>query len=88
MHLDVDTTAVTGVGSALRAAAAQTAAVRLPRAPACEDVSAADAIGALLAVSGEQLEGCGSVLRLAAALVETAAADYARAETRAAAAAG
>lgn len=86
MRLDVDPAAVVGVADAAREAAERARAIRLPRAPACEDVAASDAIGALLAVSGVQLHSCVAALRLVAALVETAAVDYARTEARATAA--
>ena len=82
MRLDVDPAAVVSVADAAREAAERARVVRLPRAPACEDVSASDAIGALLAVSGEQLNSCVAALRLVAALVEAAAVDYARTEAR------
>jgi hypothetical protein len=83
MQLDVDTAAVEGVADAVRRTALGLGAVDLPRPPACEDVGARDAIGALLAVSGELLDSCRRALDSAAQLVDTAAVDYARAETRA-----
>lgn len=84
MQMDVDTAAVAGVADAVRRAAVRVGSVDLPRAPACEDVAASDAIGALLAVSGELIESCGQTLASSAMLVETAAVDYARTEARAA----
>jgi hypothetical protein len=84
MQLDVDTAAVEGVADAVRRAAAGLGAVDLPPPPPCEDVAAADAIGALLAVSGEVLESCRRALDSAALLVDAAAVDYARAEVLAA----
>jgi hypothetical protein len=50
----------------------------------CEDVAAADAIGALLAVTGELLASCAQALESVADLVDTAAFDYARVEAHAA----
>ncbi len=83
MHLDVDTEAVRGVAAALRDAAAGSSAVALPPPPPCEDLPAADAIGALLVVCEERLDGLAAVLRAGAVLLETARQDYARAEARA-----
>lgn len=83
MQLDVDTAAVEGVADAVHRAAAQLGALSLPAAPACEDVAAADAVAALLAVSGELLRSCRQELASVAVLVDTAAQDYARAEARA-----
>ena len=83
MHLDVDTKAVRGVAAALRDAAAISSAVALPPPPPCEDLQAADAIGALLVVCEERLEALAEALRAGAVLLETAWQDYARAETRA-----
>jgi hypothetical protein len=83
MQLDVDTAAVEGVADAVRRTALGLGAVDLPRPPPCEDVGASDAIGALLAVSGEVLDSCRGALDSAAQLVDTAAVDYARGETRA-----
>jgi hypothetical protein len=57
--------------------------VQLPHAPECEDISAADAIAALLAVSSESLGAFSRALQSVGTLVEVAAVDYARAETHA-----
>ena len=84
MHLDVDTEAVLGVADALRDAARGASAVALPAPPPCEDLRAADAIGALLDVCAEQLDALAAALRSGAVLLETARQDYARAEARAA----
>ena len=84
MHMEVDTGEVAGVADAVRRAGQRLAAVDLPRAPACEDVAAADAIEALLAVTGESLVSCTRALESVADLVDTAAFDYARVEAHAA----
>ena len=81
MRVEVDTASVTGVSDAVRRAAARVSAVELPRSPACEDVGAADAVAALLAVSGETLASCSQALLSVGTLIEVAAIDYARAET-------
>jgi hypothetical protein len=84
MQLDVDTAAVAGVADAVRRAAVRVDTVDLPPAPGCEDVTASDAVAALLAVSGELLGSCRRELESVATLVDTAAVDYARTEARAA----
>jgi hypothetical protein len=84
MQLEVDTGEVTGVADAVRRAGQRIATLELPRAPVCEDVAAADAIGALLAVTGELLASCTQALESVADLVDTAAFDYARVEAHAA----
>ena len=83
MHLEVDTEAVRGIAGALRDAASDRSAVALPPPPPCEDLLAADAIGALLDVCEERLDALAAALRAGAVLLETARRDYARAETRA-----
>jgi hypothetical protein len=83
MHLDVDTEAVRGVADALRDAADHASAVALPAPPPCEDLRAADAIGALLDVCAERRDALAAALRSGAVLLETARLDYARAEARA-----
>ena len=86
MRLDIDTHTIAGVSDAVRRAAVQLRAVDLPRPPPCEDVGASDAIAALLAVSGESLAVLSHAIDTVGVLVETARADYARAEASAAAA--
>ena len=83
MHLSVDTGALGGLSTGVRDAAGATRAVELPAPPPCEDVGAADAVGALLAVCGEQLHAVAASLSTTAVLVDTARVDYARAENRA-----
>ena len=86
MQMDVDTYPIAGVSDAVRRAAVQLRAVDLPQPPPCEDVGASDAIGALLAVSGESLAALSHALDTVGLLVETARADYSRAEASATAA--
>jgi hypothetical protein len=83
MRIDVDTESLGGLTTGLRDAAGATRAVALPSAPRCEDVGASDAIGALLAVCGEQLHAWAAALSTVALLVDTAQVDYAHAENRA-----
>ena len=83
MHLDVDTETVRGMAAGLRDAAADSSAVALPPPPPCEDLRAADAIGAFLDVREERLDALAAALRAGAVLLETARQDYARAEARA-----
>ena len=54
MRLDVSTQSVAGIADDLRRAAAALAAVPLPGSPPVDDLAARDAIGALLAVAGEE----------------------------------
>lgn len=84
MRIDADTGAVAGVAQGLRALAVAVRGVALPHAPPCEDVRAADAVRALLDVSAQRLAEAARELTAVAVLAETAAADYARAEARAA----
>jgi hypothetical protein len=80
MHLTVDTWALGGLTTGVRDAATAVWAVALPAPPPCEDVGAADAIGALLAVCREQLHALAESVSTTAALVDTARVDYTRAE--------
>ena len=50
MRIAVDTEWLTGLTGGVRTAAGGLRAVALPAPPPCEDVGAADAVGALLAV--------------------------------------
>jgi len=83
MHVVVDTAVMGGLSGGVRDAAGAARDVALPSAPPCEDVGAADAAGALLAVCREQLDALGASLSTTAALVGTAQVDYARAENQA-----
>jgi hypothetical protein len=83
MRMDVDTRALDGAAAALRTTAADVDTVDPPRAPGLESILVEDAVGALLRVAAEQRERIADTLRAAAVLIETAAADYARAEARA-----
>ena len=83
MHLEVASHAMVGTSDAVRRAAGRLDAVGLPdRAPDCGDVSAEDAVRALLAVSAESLADLARELRSVAVLVGVAAVDYARTEAR------
>lgn len=84
MRMDVDTRALCGVAAALRTTSADVDAVDRPRPPGLESILADDAVRVLLRVATEQRERIADTLRAAAALIETAEADYARAEARAA----
>ena len=83
MHVRVDTWALGGLIGGVRDAAGATRDVALPPPPPCEDMAAADAVGALLAVCREQLQALAASLTTTAALVDTAQVDYARAENQA-----
>ncbi len=84
VQIDVDTEELTGVAGAVRQAAAAVGGLVLPRAPDPESVAAGDALRMLLRVVDEQRHDLSAALLGAAVLVEAAAADYARAEARAA----
>ncbi len=83
MQLSVDTAVLGGLMGGVRDTAGAIRDVALPAPPPCEDMGAADAVGALLAVCREQLEALAGSLTMMAALVETARVDYARAENQA-----
>jgi hypothetical protein len=83
MRVTVETEALVGLTTGVRDAARATRAVELPVPPPCEDVGAADAVGALLAVCAEQLVAVSTALSTVAVLVDTARFDYTRAENRA-----
>ena len=83
MQLSVDTAVLGGLTGGVRNAAGAIRDVALPAAPPCEDLGAADAMGALLAVCREQLHALAASLTTTAALVDTAQVDYARAENQA-----
>ena len=83
MRIAVDTEWLTGLTGGVRTAAGGLRAVVLPAPPPCEDVGAADAVGALLAVCDERLHALAASLSSVALLVDTAQIDYARAENRA-----
>lgn len=82
MQLQVDTESLAGLAEVVRSSAAAVATVALPRPPACADLAAADAIGALLAVSAQQLHLLAGELAQVARLVDTAQRDYALVEAR------
>ena len=83
MHLEVTSHALVGTGDAVRRAAGHLDALVLPtRAPDCGDLAAEDAVRALLGVSTESLSGLAGELRSVAVLVDVAAVDYARTESR------
>lgn len=83
MRVTVETGALVGLSAGVRDAAGATRAVELPAPPTCEDVGAADAVGALLSVCAEQLQALSSALTSVAVLVDTARVDYTRVESRA-----
>jgi hypothetical protein len=83
MRVTVETEALIGLTTGVRDAARATRAVELPAPPPCEDVGAADAIGALLSVCAERLVVLSSALSTVAVLVDTARFDYTRVEARA-----
>jgi hypothetical protein len=83
VRIDVDTHVLAGLADAVRAAAAAVEGFAEPAAPEVSGVGAADAVRVLLRVAREQRDDVAGCLRRAAALVETAVADYARAETEA-----
>ena len=83
MHLEVTSPALVGTGDAVRRAAGRLDALGLPdRAPDCGDLTAEDAVRALLAVSAESLAGLARELGSVAVLIDVAAVDYARTEAR------
>jgi hypothetical protein len=84
VRIDVDTHALAGLAGAVRAAAAAVEGFAEPAAPEVSAVGAADAVRVLLRVVREQRDDVAACLRGTAALVETAVADYARAEGQAA----
>jgi hypothetical protein len=83
VRIDVDTHVLTGLAGAVRRAASAVDGLAEPRVPEVTAVGAADAVRMLLRVAREQRDDVASCLRGTAALVETAVADYARAESRA-----
>ena len=83
MRIDVDTHVLAGLAGAVRAAAAAVDGFAEPRAPEVSSVGAADAVRVLLRVAREQRDDVAVCLRGTASLVETAVADYARAEAQA-----
>jgi hypothetical protein len=84
VQIDVDTHALTGLAGAVRQAASAVGALDDPPAPEVSAVGAADAVWVLLRVVRQQREDVTHCLRGVAALVETAAVDYARTESQAA----
>lgn len=83
MRIEVDTRALAGLTGALRQAASAVDGFAEPAAPDVAAVGAADAVRMLLRVVREQRDDLAVCLRGAAALVDTAVADYARTESRA-----
>jgi hypothetical protein len=83
VRIDVDTHALAGLAGAVRAAAAAVEGFAEPAAPEVSAVGAADAVRVLLRVVREQRDDVATCLRGTAALIETAVADYTRAESRA-----
>jgi hypothetical protein len=83
MRIAVDNESLTGLTTGVRVAAGGIRAVTVPAPPPCEDVGAADAVGALLEMCGEQLHALAAALSSVALLVDTAQIDYAQAENRA-----
>jgi hypothetical protein len=83
MRVTVETEALVGLSTGVRDAARATRAVELPAPPPCEDVDAADAVGALLSVCAEQLVALSGALSTVAVLVDTARFDYVRVEATA-----
>ncbi len=81
MRVTVETEALVGLTAGVRDAAGATRAVELPAPLPCEDVGAADAVGALLTVCAEQLQALSTALAAVAVLVDTARLDYTRVET-------
>ncbi len=81
--MTVETEALVGLTTGVRDAARASRAVELPAPPPCEDVGAADAVGALLAVCAEQLVAVSAALSTVAVLVDTARFDYTRTDNRA-----
>jgi hypothetical protein len=84
MQIDVDTRALTGLAGAVRQVACAVDTLVEPRRPAVAAVAADDAVRVLLRVLREQRDDVAHCLRGVAALVETAAADYACTESQAA----
>jgi hypothetical protein len=84
VRIDVDTQVLVGLAGAVRQAASAVAGFADPAAPEVSAVGAADAVGMLLRVVRQQRADVAGCLRGVAALVETAAADYARTESQAA----
>ncbi|MEO7981285.1 MAG: hypothetical protein ABI807_10390 [Sporichthyaceae bacterium] len=83
MQIDVDTRQLTGAAADVRGAAEAVGGLALPRSPDVSAVAAADAVRMLLRVVERQQGDLATCLRGTAALVETAVADYQRAEARA-----
>ena len=71
-----------GVSAGVRRAAHAVESVELPPAVAVADIGATDAFTALLAVSTETLASCSHALHGIGALIEVAAQDYQRVESR------
>jgi hypothetical protein len=83
VRIDVDTHLLAGLAGAVRAAASAVDGFSEPAAPEVTAVGASDAVRMLLRVVREQRDDVAACLRGTAALVETAAADYARTESQA-----
>ncbi len=83
MRVTVETEALVGLTTGVRGLARAARAIDVPSPPPCEDVAAADAVGALLSVCAEQLGAMSAALSTVAVLVDTARFDYTRAENRA-----
>ena len=83
MRIDVDTQVLTGLADAVRRAASAVDGFAQPLLPEVSAVGAADAVRMLLRVVREQRDDVAACLRGTAALVETAIADYTRAEAQA-----
>jgi ABC-type transporter Mla subunit MlaD len=83
VRIDVDTQALAGLAGAVRRAASAVGGFADPVRPEVSAVAAEDAVRMLLRVAREQRDDVAGCLRGVAALVETAAADYARAESQA-----
>ncbi len=83
MQIEVDTPSFRGLADVVRRAGAALDGYRQPAAPDLDAVAASDAVRMLLRVVHEQRRDVAVCLRGTAALVETAAADYARTESQA-----
>jgi hypothetical protein len=83
VHIDVDTQVLAGLAGAVRQVASTVDGFAQPAAPEVTAVGAADAVQMLLRVVREQRDDVATCLRGTAALIETAVADYTRAESRA-----
>lgn len=83
MRIEVDSEVLAGLAGAVRQVAAAVAGYAEPAAPDLTAVAAADAVRMLLRVARRQRDDVATCLRGTAALVATAAADYARTESQA-----